>query len=281
MSLNRRPAAVASEIRLKRALHPGPFLVVEGRDDRLFCERYTDSARCSFVVAESKQRVLEIIRILDCDNFPGVLGMVDPDFDILENSVPASPNIVMVDAHDLEVALLGSPALDRLLVERGSRSKIASLSRDVRSTLLSAAEQVGYLRWLSHKDDLGLRFQGLNLAKCTDRRTLELDPVEMCRRVKNLSQRPGLDEFELAEAARALSSTDHDRRHVCCGDDAIGMLLVGLRSRFGTKQGRKVSVEGLRRELRLALDDADFDASALGTAIRDWERRNPEFRVLK
>ena len=45
MPLRRRPVVIANEIRLKRSQHPGAFLVVEGRDDRLFWERYIDGLR--------------------------------------------------------------------------------------------------------------------------------------------------------------------------------------------------------------------------------------------
>ena len=37
-----RPVVVANEIRLWRAVHKGAFLLLEGRDDRLFYERFVD-----------------------------------------------------------------------------------------------------------------------------------------------------------------------------------------------------------------------------------------------
>ena len=279
--LQRRPIVIANEIRLKRSHHPGAFLVVEGRDDRLFCERYTDSGGCNLVVAEEKEKVLEVIRILDTDGFAGVLGMVDPDFDFLENTEPLGPNVVTCDAHDLEVALLRSPALDRLLVEFGSQQKIQSLGVEVRELLFSAATPVGYLRWLSRKQNLGLRFQGLNLASCVDRNSLEVDLITLCRNVKNLSREFKLDELKLVEAVEALTVTHHDRYHVCCGDDVLQVLSIGLRKVLGTKPAQIVSVVRLKETLRLAFDDADFETSFLGAAFRGWEIRNPEFRILK
>ena len=49
---------------------------------RIACslKRYTKED-CNLIVAEGKCSVLEVIRILDDDNFAGVLGVVDPDFD--------------------------------------------------------------------------------------------------------------------------------------------------------------------------------------------------------
>ena len=280
MPLSRRPVVIANEIRMKRSQHPGSFLVVEGRDDRLFCERYTDE-RCDLVVAEGKESVLEVIRILDDAGFVGVLGMVDPDFDLLEGAEPHGPNVVTCDAHDLEVALVCSPAFDRLLLEFGSPPKIRALGVEVRELVLSAAAPVGYLRWLSMRNDLRLKFQGLRLTSCIDRRSLSVDTVELCRCVMNLSIRTGLDETELSKAVEGLRDARHDMCHVCCGDDVLKVLSIGLRTALGTNDSRDVSVERLKQSLRLAFEDADFRNSALGTAILDWERRNPGYCVLK
>ena len=281
MPLRRRPVVIANEIRLKRSQHPGSFLVVEGRDDRLFCMRYTDE-RCDLVVAEGKESVLEVIRILDHAGFVGVLGMVDPDFDILEGAEPHGPNVVACDAHDLEVALVCSPAFDRLLLEFGSQTKIRALGVEIRDLVLSAAAPVGYLRWLSMRNDLRLRFQGLRLTSCLDRRSLAVDTAELCRSVMNLSMRTELDETELNKAVESLMrDARHDVRHVCCGDDVLKVLSIGLRAALGTNDSKDVGVERLKQSLRLAFEDTDFRNSVLGTAILDWERRNPGYCVLK
>lgn len=280
MPLRRRPIVIANEIRLKRSQHPGPFLVVEGRDDRLFCERYT-ADRCDVVVAEGKESVLEVIRILEHDGSVGVLGMVDPDFDLLEGKVPLGRNVVTCDAHDLEVALVCSPAFDRLLLELGSREKIQAIGGDAREWVLSTAAPVGYLRWLSLRENLGLKFQGLKLAPCIDRRTLRMDTMELCRRVIHLSMQAGLDEAELSNAAENLRDDRHDMCHVCCGEDVMDVLSIGLRTSLGTNHQKHVGVELLKQSLRLAFDDTDFRSSALGMAIVEWERRNLGYCVLK
>jgi hypothetical protein len=38
--IGQQPVVIANEIRLWRALHKGAFMLVEGRDDRLFYERF-------------------------------------------------------------------------------------------------------------------------------------------------------------------------------------------------------------------------------------------------
>src|SRR5712691_9695166 len=106
--ISRRPVVIANEIRMKRSQHAGAFLVVEGRDDRLFCDRFTSSADCKLVVAEGKTSVCEVIEILEDSGFVGSVGLVDSDFDRILTPELMRSNIVATDAHVLESILIRS-----------------------------------------------------------------------------------------------------------------------------------------------------------------------------
>ena len=93
-------------------------------------ERFTCHAMCNIVVAQGKQNVCEVIRILEDDNFPGALGLIDADFDRIEDSQNRDSNILMPEYHDLEMMLMCSPALDRVLVEFGSEHKLEKFRGD-------------------------------------------------------------------------------------------------------------------------------------------------------
>jgi hypothetical protein len=279
--IRRRPVVIANEIRLKRSQHKGSFLVVEGRDDRLFCERFIDTSTCNIVVAENKENVCEVIRILDDDHFLGALGMVDADFDRIEGSELPSVNIVISETHDLETMLIRSPALDRVLVEFGSSEKLETFGRDVRDALLTATLPIGYLRLHSRQTELNLRFQGLNYAICVDPQSLEVDHPALVQEAKNRSQRPDLSSAELETAIRSLEGTIDDPWQVCTGEDMVSILAIGLRRPLGTNSAQIVNSEVLRRSLRLAYGDNEFNGSQLAEALRDWEHRNPNFRVLR
>ena len=129
--MRRKPIARANEIRLKRQQHNGCFLVVEGRDDRLVFEQYIDADSCAIVVADGKQNVAEVIHLLDEDCFTGVVGVVDADLDRLLDIELESNNIIVLETVDLEALLIQSSALERVLVELGSRGKIARFEKDV------------------------------------------------------------------------------------------------------------------------------------------------------
>ena len=116
--MNRSPNVRANAIRLKRQEHEGSFLVVEGRDDRLFFEQFVDRQYCWVIVADGKQNVADVVGILEADGFPGVAGVSDADLDHMEGVRPESDNnIILLETVDLEALLIRSPALDRVLVE--------------------------------------------------------------------------------------------------------------------------------------------------------------------
>ena len=107
-------------------------------------------------------------------------------------------NLFITDTHDLETMLLKSPALETLLIEFGSDTKIKELThqlgKSVRDILLDSGTPIGYLRWVSHKENLWLKFEGIVFKKFTDDKTLTIDIAKMITTVKNKSERHDLYE---------------------------------------------------------------------------------------
>lgn len=278
--IRRRAVDLANEIRLKRSQHRGAFLIVEGRDDRLFSERFFLKEMCKIIVADSKAIVCDVVRILDDDGFLGHLGVVDSDFDRIEGRPPMSLNLVFPDEHDLECMLLRSSALEALLIEFGSREKLERFGCDVRGALLEAAYPIGCLRLHSERSGLNLKFQGLTYINCVDQDTMRIDRDLLIREVKNRSQRPDLAEGVLNEAIHTIEVENHDAWEICVGSDLLGVLSVGLRRAIGTNSSTIILQEHLRQSLRLAYRNDEFVASELRRRLQDWQARNPHFHIL-
>lgn len=160
---NLKPDRIANRIRLLRtqSQYTGSFLIVEGDTDARVWTNLVHSTKCRVENAYNKDKAVQVLNILEQGNFAGVLAVVDADFDILEGTVPLSPNLLFTDTHDLETMLLKSPALEKVLLEHGSEDKIKSFGKDIRQTLLESAKIIGYLRWASLKFDYCLKFEDL------------------------------------------------------------------------------------------------------------------------
>ncbi len=277
------PNFIANQIRLlrDRSQYTGySFLIAEGDTDARVWKNLVDSTKCRVEIAHNKNNAVAVLNILEQGNFAGVLAIVDADFDVLEGTVPLSPNLLLTDTHDLETMLLKSPALDKVLLEHGSEYKIKSFAKDIRQTLLESAKNIGYLRWASLKFDYCLKFEDLAFKKFVDDRTLILNESELIKTVKNNSQKLGLDEAEIRAKMDSLKINTQDIWYICCGHDMICILSIALCKALGSCNTKEVEPHVLEKYFRVAYESAHFQETKLYLAIQTWEQTNQPFEVL-
>ena len=284
MTFSRRPSITANEIRLKRSQHIGAFGVVEGPDDKLFYSRFIDQDKCKLVVAYGKENVLDVIRLLDTENFRGVFGMVDLDFDAINRISVDTANIIHGDCHDVEAMLIRSPAFDHVLREFGSEDKITRfcdrMQLDVRTVLHKAVMPLAYLRLHSKRTGLNLKFENLRFSEFIHRDSLEMNLTALITAVKNNSQRQDISSEALRAGIAELNDVTHNPWQLCNGHDLVGVFSFALRSSIGSERAANVRVENLTTSLRLAYNESDFSESAQYQRIREWELANAQFRIF-
>ena len=275
---------IANRVRMKRHKHAGAFLLVEGEDDKKLFKNFVDAASCVIQIAYGKPNVLGALAILEQGGFRGVLAIADADFARLEGQLPHSPNLIWTDTHDLETMLLASPALDRLLSERGDEDRLAGFLRsagsDVRAALLKLGAPVGYLRWLSQREKMSLLFEGLPFGDFLSEKTLMLNEGALLRVLQSRSGKGVLIDADIQAKIALLKNVEHDRWQVCCGHDLVSVLSIALVRVFGANKDADVKPGRLEESLRLAFTAADFKGTRLWAAIRAWEDQNPPFLVL-
>ncbi|MBP0027509.1 DUF4435 domain-containing protein [Roseofilum sp. Guam] len=281
------PERQANAIRFKRQTFTGSFLLVEGGSDKKFYQRFThENCKIEIVSGKpsSKQRVIEVLQILENDNFAGVLAIVDADFDRLEHPKTSSPNLLRTDTHDLETMLLQSWALDKVVSELGSENKIErfqKLGKSVRIALLDAGIVLGYLLWISQIEELNLKFKGIQYKKFINNETLDIDSQNFIQEVINNSQLHSLKVPELQERLNAQKSDDHNPWQVCCGHHLVEILSLALCKAIGNQNSTDVKADQLDIFLRLAYEEAYFEETQLYIKICGWERNNENFMVLR
>ncbi|MEA5479416.1 DUF4435 domain-containing protein [Pseudanabaena galeata UHCC 0370] len=275
----------ANAIRLRREAFSGTFLLVEGSSDKSFYERFTDRVTCVLVVISgkpsNKDRVIEVLNVLQKSDFHGVLAIVDADFDCLEGFVNNNTNLFRTDLHDLETMLISSPALDKVITEFGSEEKITKFGQDIRTVILENGLIIGYLRWISKIDGLNLTFEGIKFSSFINEKTLKIDESKLIQEVKNQSQAHSLNNKDIQQRINSKKNNNHDPCQVCCGHDLVEILSFGLRKAIGSYQPSEVKPDVLERSLRLAYEEVYFYETNLCLAIRSWESNNQQFKVWK
>lgn len=279
----------ANAIRLRRSTFSETFLLVEGRTDQTFYERFIDKTTCELMSISgkpsSKLLIINVLGILEKDNFDGILAIVDADFDHLETSPPTNPNLIRSDTHDLETMLINSRAFDKVIREFGSQEKITKFGRDIRTALLEAGMPVGYLLWVSQRDGLNLTFEKIKFSNFIDKKTLEIDEIKLIQEVHNKSQNKPqaviLKKEDLQQRITNQKSSNPDPWQVCCGHHLVEILSLSLREAIGSANVDDVKPENLERSLRLAYEETYFCKTLIYLSICTWESQNSPFRVLR
>ena len=275
---------IANEIRMTRSAHQGSFLIVEGSTDKTVYSQFINSTNCKIIPAHNKENAVQAIKILEDDGFSGALAIVDADFWRLEDK-KVSLNLFLSDGHDLEVMIINSPALDKVLMQFGSSQKIAGFIKkhntDIRKKLLDLARPIGYLRWVSLQHNLNLKFEGLNFKKFINERDLSLKKRDLFKTVINHSRKHQIGEDQLQQLIDEVASPTHDSYDICCGHDLVCILSLGLTKALGSNNSRDIRPELLEKILRVAYESAYFLTTDLYQSLKAWQMSHPEFQLLK
>jgi Protein of unknown function (DUF4435) len=281
----RSASSIANDIRIRRRQFGGSLVVVEGGTDATALGQMVDRELCQVVVADTKANVLTVVPLLRAEGIRGLVGIVDADFDHLVGVSRTDTDLLVTDIHDLEMVLLRSRALDRVLAARGSAAKLRRTraqhgSVDLRPLLLGIGARVGALRLHNERAGLGWRFEGLAFEHFLDIRALEVNDEALCQEIKNRSQQPKADLLEMLAAQRDVLAEGHDLWQLCCGHDVVAALRLALRMAVGSQRPSALSVSRLGFDLALAYEGTEFSVSSLAGALRAWEARNSAFVVL-
>ncbi len=211
------------------------------------------------------------------DKSDGLVAVLDADWDRLEGSLARHSDVVWTDFHDLDMILIASPALDKLLAEVASRPKLAK-APGARETAIEHAVVVGKLRWASKREGLRLAFRKKNpkdesfsylrYASFCDAKTWTLDKKKLVREARNFSQRHDLDERALLDRMARLPPADP--MQLCVGHDVVGLLSIGLKSKLGN---RSLSIDELEERLRLAFEREHLHGTIMYRDLKAWEER--------
>lgn len=261
------------------------FIVVEGVTDLRLYSKFVDDALCNIIIADSKQNVKACIVACNEESIEGIIGIVDADFSRLEKTEEEIPNLFMTDTHDLECMLLNSPAYEDIVKEYVNINKYARFegrSQDrVRNILLKNAAVIGYLRWCSLQENLGLNFSMLEFNLFINPHTLELNIENLIKQVLVRSRKINAIEVEdLVNKVNTLSLKEEDLWQICCGHDLIEILAIGFVNIFGDYNAKNLFAGQLEGSFRLAYTRSYFEMTALYKRLIAWQNSNNHFMIF-
>ncbi|MXY82669.1 MAG: DUF4435 domain-containing protein [Gemmatimonadetes bacterium] len=275
---------IANTVLLIRDKYNGPVLLLEGDNDVKFFRRFAEDSEMPIIPAWGKENVLDAVEILESDgSVQGFLGIVDADFGHVDDSLPASRNVVVTDDHDVEMMIIKTKAFSAVLRELGSKDKVSKFPTEhrIRYELMQKALIIGHLRHLSLTDDFNLRFEGLSFEKFIDRDSLEIDIDEMIRRIFELKRIPNLGAEDIRDRLLELvEDAEDDPYQICCGHDFVAIFGIALRKVLGNQSKEAASPAKLGIALRLAYDSSDFLQTKLYSDAKQWSKGNQGYDIF-
>jgi len=275
---------VAAQIRFVRQVHKGTILILEGETDARILERFTDLSACQIEIGFGKANVLEALDSLEDDGFAGVVALVDADFDRIIGTQHELENLCLTDAHDLDLTIFATSALDRYLAEFADKDALQrefkSDLKALRQRVLTASLPIAYCRLMSEQQNLDLYFKDLRHDEfiSVDDLTVEIDAVttKIIARSRTSCTVSRLKTYVTGSAVKS-----YDLYQLANGHDVAAILGIALRKLVGSRRMPQTWASEIESGLRLAFDWEAITNTLMYRCLRGWEANNKPYRIFR
>jgi hypothetical protein len=275
---------VAAQVRLVRQVHKGTVLMLEGPTDARVFDRFIDRKLCVIEVGFGKRNVLGALDLLEEDGFPGIIAVVDADFDRILNITYTLENLCMTHLHDFDLTIFASPAFETYLKEHAREDLLAKVFKSdlgaCKAKIIEAALPLARCRLISEHRNLDLYFVDLRHAEFISERDLSVATDGLYQAIIDRSRGgctlPQLKAFVAGEIVR-----NCDPYQLVNGHDVAAILGIALRNLIGTRKPLQTWASEIEVGLRLAFDWDAMQTTGVYECIRNWEMANKPYRVFR
>jgi hypothetical protein len=235
---------IIAEIKMEKAVYKGGFLLVEGDDDVGFWElRLIDSInnnRVKLIKADGKFNAVNAAKLLDTENEQRTIGVVDADFDHALNISLETKRLIFTDDTDLEMMLINSSALIKLLLQ--NKECLEYLNNKYDECLLNLAfnygVRFGCVRIFNVKHDYSFKFNAVETHYCQHVTIVKNKKLITIKTILNLIELEEKlhDEFFAAISISKTQLVEHiksienlDKAKVSRGKDMIEIIFLLMR----------------------------------------------------
>ena len=279
------------------------FVITEGPYDLEVYDRCFSSDTCILRIANSKENVCDIVAGICAGAAPStgdkpeqgstgiekrIIGIIDSDYSLFDNSVKDRENIFRTDTHDLETMLITSGALESViehfeknaLAQTFAQKAYGSLrDGDLRTLLTRAARYLGLAVFVNNMSGLKITFKHINCKKrdvfsrFVNAEALECDVEALKRLILEKNAERGQEFIDIFEQTIRESGGYYFEYpwHICRGHDLICVLLRDLSLRYSMRDGEAIGGRDLERLLRHNYRAVYFADTDLCRQICKWE----------
>lgn len=139
------------------------LILVEGKDDKLFYNKFFKRNQAVVKDCSGCKKVLEIYRLLQQRTEIVNVAIKDSDFDRLNGKLPPGENFFFSDAHDYEMMCLKNEKARKRFFDNLNIDKGEELLQKVMADL----KLLSFFKWFNYTNHLNFNFKGFKVAdKC-------------------------------------------------------------------------------------------------------------------
>lgn len=267
----------------------GSSLIVEGKRDYLFFQKFVSHADCQIKVAFGKYFVIEVVNILKQRKYEKVLGILDRDFGFILNSTLETENLIESDYHDFEISIIESPCFNTMIAAHCKPDKMELLfSKSVdnlKNKIFELITPLGKLKLANQIYELGLVFKPHN----PEGKPLSYSDFIDCKAFNYLGHDKMITtviNYSIAKSTKIASkeaiktkfeeieSRNYDILHLCNGHDFTYIFQLTLKKSIGQGDSSEISQKAVEQYFIFGYDSSYFITTSLYKKIKHWEYKN-------
>lgn len=274
---------IAAEIRLTRQVHLGTILILEGPGDFKALRRFIDDTLCSIEIAFGKDNVIKALDLLEDEGFPGVIALVDADFDGILEKTYHLENLCVTDFHDLDLTIFYSSAFDTYISEHADMELVKkNFNSDLsclRDHLVRVALPFAYCRLVSKIHNLRLSFTQLIHDEFVDKANLTVNIDAFVAAVLRWS-RPGPPAGSIKALMDKEQQKNYAPRQLANGHDVSAIFGIALRKLVANRRDVHTWAREIESGLRLSFDWEALRTTTFYRCLHAWELNNEPYRIF-
>lgn len=260
------------------------YIIVEGITDKRFYSKFVDSEKCKIIVGDSKNNVIEGIRIANKLNMIGIIGIVDKDFNGIINYANNIENLYETDDHDIETMIFKSRAFNDVIAEYIEEEKLdgfgAKTIKDLKNLILLNGAIIGCLRFHSLLNNIGLNFKDIKYEAFINMDTFGVDIDKFIYYILNNSENVNKTNKDIKKHLTKLIEKNYNPYDICCGHDLVSLLYLALKHKIGSYNTKNLSLGELEGNFRIAYNIEYFKETNLYNSLIMWEKENKSYKIF-
>ncbi|MDO9305108.1 MAG: DUF4435 domain-containing protein [Sulfuricurvum sp.] len=271
------PHRIANSI-MQDVAFTGHYLIVEGKKDSNLFGRFINHSNIRIEQAFGKQKVKEILEILNTRGFERKLGIVDADFMELLGETIDIDDLFVTDDHDIEIMMIKSKALDDLISIFSDKDKVtkfeSTAGTSVRDILFQIGLELGNLKLANKLHNLGLVFKPgkpegnqLKYKKfICDKKLLYLGKEKLINTAYEYSTNRGTTrapKSTIDEVFETIKAQKYNPFHLANGHDLSNILFIFLKDVLRSTNKMLFDFNTIEDCLILAYSFSDFKKTVL------------------